>query len=112
MVHCIYQFRILKSNNGVAWKIVDRLTVGTSNTDTSNWASDNTTSATKKDKTFTLPNPEVGRYWRVVIEKIYQKTIGNGGKGPITKEIQTLYFDIVKGKSNQYKHWLSYCKED
>ena len=85
-----YQFRILKSNNGVAWKIVDRLTVGTSNTDTSNWASDNTTSATKKDKTFTLPNPEVGQYWRVVIEKIYQKTIGAGGNIDGAAAIQEL----------------------
>ena len=74
-----YQFRLLKSNNGVAWKIVDRLTVGSSNTDTSNYASDNTSTATKIDKTFTLPNPEVGQYWRLVVEKIYQKTIGDGG---------------------------------
>ena len=74
-----YQFRLLKSNNGVAWKICDRITVGTSNTDTSEWASSNETTATKINKTFTLPNPEVGRYFRLVIEKIYQKTIGNGG---------------------------------
>ena len=74
-----YQFRLLKSNNGVAWKICDRLTVGTSNTDTSGWASSNENDATKIDKTFTLPNPEVGRYFRLVVEKIYQKTIGNGG---------------------------------
>ena len=74
-----YQFRLLKSNNGVAWKICDRITVGTSNTDTSNWASDNSTTATKIAKTFTLPNPEVGRYFRLVVEKIYKKTIGTGG---------------------------------
>ena len=74
-----YQFRLLKSNNGVAWKICDRITVGTSNTDTSNWASDNSATATKLAKTFTLPNPEVGRYFRLVVEKIYKKTIGTGG---------------------------------
>jgi hypothetical protein len=74
-----YQFRLLKSNNGVAWKICDRLTVGTSNTDTSNWASNNSATATKLAKTFTLPNPEVGRYFRLVVEKIYKKTIGTGG---------------------------------
>lgn len=85
-----YQFRILKSNNGVAWKIVDRLTVGTSNTDTSNWATNNTTGAQKIDKTFTLPNPEVGQYWRVVIEKIYQKTIGAGGNIDGAAAIQEL----------------------
>ena len=74
-----YQFRLLKSNNGVTWKICDRLTVGTSNTDTSEWATSNEIDAQKKNKTFNLPNPEVGRYFRLVVEKIYQKTIGNGG---------------------------------
>ena len=86
-----YQFRLLKSNNGVAWKIVDRLTVGTSNTDTSNWATNNTSTAAKKDKTFTLPNPEVGQYWRLVVEKIYQKTIdGTGGNIDGAAAIQEL----------------------
>ena len=85
-----YQFRLLKSNNGIAWKIVDRLTVGTSNTDTSNWATNNTGTAAKKDKTFTLPNPEVGQYWRLVIEKIYQKTIGAGGNIDGAAAIQEL----------------------
>ena len=85
-----YQFRLLKSNNGIAWKIVDRITVGTSNTDTSNWATNNTSTAAKKDKTFTLPNPEVGQYWRLVIEKIYQKTIGAGGNIDGAAAIQEL----------------------
>jgi len=91
-----YQFRLLKSNNGVAWKIVDRLTVGTSNTDTSNWATNNTSTAAKKDKTFTLPNPEVGQYWRLVIEKIYQKTIGDGGNIDGAAAIQELILTGAK----------------
>jgi hypothetical protein len=74
-----YQFRLLKSNNGVIWKIIDRVTVGTSNTDTSEWANGNETTSAKIDNTFTLPNPEIGQYFRLVVEKIYQKTIGNGG---------------------------------
>ena len=91
-----YQFRLLKSNNGVAWKIVDRLTVGNSNTDTSNYASDNTNSATKIDKTFTLPNPEVGQYWRLVVEKIYKKTIGDGGNIDGAAAIQELILTGAK----------------
>ena len=91
-----YQFRLLKSNNGVAWKIVDRITVGTSNTDTSNYSNNNTTSATKIDKTFTLPNPEVGQYWRLVIEKIYQKTIGDGGNIDGAAAIQELILTGAK----------------
>ena len=74
-----YQFRLLKSNNGVLWNTIDRVTVGTSNTDTSEWANGNETTSAKIDKTFTLPNPEIGQYFRLVVEKIYQKTIGNGG---------------------------------
>ena len=91
-----YQFRLLKSNNGVNWKIVDRLTVGTSNTDTSNWATNNTSTATKKNKTFTLPNPEVGQYWRLVVEKIYQKTIGAGGNIDGAAAIQELILTGAK----------------
>ena len=91
-----YQFRLLKSNNGVAWKIVDRLTVGSSNTDTSNYASNNTSTATKIDKTFTLPNPEVGQYWRLVVEKIYQKTIGAGGNVDGACAIQELILTGAK----------------
>ncbi len=45
------------------------------------------------------------------IREINNQTIGNGKKGPITHQIQNLYFDIVKGKSSQYSHWLTYCKE-
>lgn len=31
-----------------------------------------------------------------------------GPPGPITKQIQTLYFDVVKGKNPAYKSWLAY----
>lgn len=45
------------------------------------------------------------------IREINDAPIGNGKKGKITHEIQTLYFDVVKGKTSQYDHWLTYCKE-
>ena len=45
------------------------------------------------------------------IREINNQSIGNGSKGPITHEIQSLYFDIVKGKTTKYDHWLTYCKE-
>ncbi|MBI5141850.1 MAG: branched-chain amino acid transaminase [Nitrospirae bacterium] len=31
-----------------------------------------------------------------------------GPPGPVTKQIQTLYFDVVKGKNPAYKSWLAY----
>ena len=72
-----YVFRLLKSNNGVAWKIVDRQTVGSSNMDTSNYFS----GTAKINKTFNLPNPEVGKYWRLVIEQIYSSNLTTDADG-------------------------------
>ena len=72
-----YIFRLLKSNNGVTWKIVDRQTVGSSNMDTTNYFD----GSVKSNKTFNLPNPEVGKYWRLVIEQIYSANLTNDADG-------------------------------
>jgi len=32
--------------------------------------------------------------------------VGNGEPGEITKEIQAVYFDAVRGKIDKYKHWI------
>lgn len=39
-------------------------------------------------------------------------SIGNGGRGDITKLIQKEFFDIVRGRKVFYKDWLSYVPED
>jgi branched-chain amino acid aminotransferase len=44
------------------------------------------------------------------IREMDGRKIGNGGRGPVTEKIQALYFDVVHGRSEQYKHWLSYIK--
>ena len=36
------------------------------------------------------------------------RTIGNGGRGPLTEKLQTLYFDVVHGRNEQYMDWLSF----
>jgi branched-chain amino acid aminotransferase len=36
------------------------------------------------------------------------RTIGNGKPGPVTKELQAAFFDIVKGKNQIYREWLDY----
>lgn len=36
------------------------------------------------------------------------RTIGNGGRGPITEKLQALYFDYVHGRRNDHDEWLSY----
>jgi len=42
------------------------------------------------------------------IKELDGRLIGNGTKGPLTSEIQTIYFDTVKGDNLDYEHWLSY----
>lgn len=41
------------------------------------------------------------------ITKIDHRPVGNGQIGPITKKLQDLYFDVVKGKVEKYKHWCT-----
>ena len=33
------------------------------------------------------------------------RKLGNGEVGPISKDLQKLYFDVVKGRVPKYKHW-------
>jgi len=39
------------------------------------------------------------------IRELDDRAIGNGQPGPITKRMQTLYFDQVKGRSSSYPEW-------
>ncbi len=39
------------------------------------------------------------------IVSIDNRTLGDGTLGPISKELQKLYFDVVKGKVPKYKKW-------
>ena len=43
------------------------------------------------------------------IREVDDIAIGIGRPGPITKQIQALYFDIIKGKNAAYSDWLTYC---
>ena len=45
------------------------------------------------------------------ISKIDQIAIGAGSIGPITKKLQTTYVDIVSGRNDKYKDWLSIVSE-
>ncbi|WP_435948995.1 branched-chain amino acid transaminase [Psychrobacter sp. DM8] len=42
------------------------------------------------------------------IREYDDRTIGNGGRGAITEKLQTLYFDVVHGRNEQYMDWLSF----
>ncbi|MFB6349344.1 branched-chain amino acid transaminase [Moraxella marmotae] len=45
------------------------------------------------------------------IREYDDRVIGNGKRGEITEKLQTLYFDVVQGRNEQYKHWLSFVDE-
>lgn len=42
------------------------------------------------------------------IREIDNRIIGNGKPGPLTKDLQAAFFDIVKGKNSDYREWLDY----
>jgi branched-chain amino acid aminotransferase len=42
------------------------------------------------------------------IREVDDRAIGTGGIGPLTKAIQATFFDVVKGKLDEYRHWLTY----
>lgn len=41
------------------------------------------------------------------IRELDNRAIGEGTRGPITEKLQSLYFDVVKGKNAKYAHWLT-----
>ncbi len=41
------------------------------------------------------------------IRELDGRAIGEGGRGAITKRLQSLYFDIVHGRSERHMHWLT-----
>ncbi len=41
------------------------------------------------------------------IRELDDRTIGEGRRGPVTERLQSLFFDVVAGKSEKYRHWLT-----
>jgi len=44
----------------------------------------------------------------VPIRAVDDRAVGDGTPGPLTKEIQQLYFATVRGEVDRYKDWLTY----
>ena len=42
------------------------------------------------------------------IRELDGRTIGIGQRGPITEKLQSHYFDVVNGRVDKYKDWLTY----
>jgi branched-chain amino acid aminotransferase len=41
------------------------------------------------------------------IREVDDRMIGTGGRGPLTERLQTLYFDVVHGRRENYTGWLT-----
>lgn len=42
------------------------------------------------------------------IRELDGRSIGNGGRGPVTEKLQSLYFDYVKGNRQDHTEWLDF----
>jgi len=42
------------------------------------------------------------------VREFDHRVIGEGSRGPITQKIQEAYFDVVYGRNEKYKHYLTY----
>ncbi len=42
------------------------------------------------------------------IRELDGRLIGNGKPGPVTKDLQSMYFDVVAGRSDAHQDWLTY----
>ena len=45
---------------------------------------------------------------RNAVREVDDRQIGAGKPGLITKKVQSIYFDAIKGKIEKYKSWLTY----
>ena len=43
------------------------------------------------------------------IREVDNRQIGEGIRGPITEKLQSMYFDVVHGRSPNHKNWLTIC---
>ncbi len=41
------------------------------------------------------------------VREVDGRRIGEGRRGPMTTELQALYFDVIRGKRDAYRHWLT-----
>jgi branched-chain amino acid aminotransferase len=41
------------------------------------------------------------------VREVDNRTIGNGGRGPITEKLQAMYFDLVHGRLDKHPQWLT-----
>ena len=40
------------------------------------------------------------------VREVDGRTVGTGKRGPLTEKLQAMFFDVVNGRSEKYRHWL------
>ena len=46
------------------------------------------------------------------VREVDDRMIGNGAPGPVTKQLQTAYFDTVEGRNKEHREWLTPVEMD
>jgi branched-chain amino acid aminotransferase len=41
------------------------------------------------------------------VRSVDRRMLGDGTPGPVSKQLQSLYFDVVQGKVEKYRHWCT-----
>ena len=41
------------------------------------------------------------------VVEIDRRTVGDGGAGPVTRELSRLFFHAIRGRSEKYRHWCT-----
>ena len=42
------------------------------------------------------------------MRQLDRRAIGAGRRGPLTKRLQTAYFEVVAGRERKYERWLTF----
>ena len=45
------------------------------------------------------------------VRELDNRSIGSGVRGPVTEQLQSMFFDIANGRNDKYSHWLTYINE-
>lgn len=40
------------------------------------------------------------------VREVDGRVVGSGRRGPVTEKLQSMFFDVVNGRSEKYRHWL------
>jgi branched-chain amino acid aminotransferase len=40
------------------------------------------------------------------VVEVDRRAVGTGGVGPITKKLQALFFDVIRGRNPKYADWV------